>query len=47
MKIHEGKGKIAFNIVSIECENKPAPQGYKTFFMLILTEHKIYHAHKC
>ena len=23
------------------------PQGYKTFFMLISTEHEIYHAHKC
>ena len=22
-------------------------KGYTTFFMLILTEHEIYHAHKC
>ena len=22
-------------------------RGYKTFFMLNLAEHKIYHAHKC
>ena len=26
---------------------KIRPQGYKTFFMLNSTEHKIYHAHKC
>ena len=25
----------------------PSTQGYKTFFMLNSTEHKIYRAHKC
>ena len=27
--------------------NKTRPRGYKTVFMLNLTEHEIYPAHKC
>ena len=36
-------------LVKLHRLNKMAtrPQGYKTFFMLISTEHEIYPVHKC
>ena len=41
------KTQIEVSAITQDENNSPAPEVYKTFFMLNSTEHEIYHAHKC